>query len=346
MSFRVAAALWIVSLVAPAMAVAQDAVRTPVLEVGAEISRAAQGDGPWTSLGGRLRLNFDRRTAIEGIFSPERGPDDYWQADYFTVQVRRSLHTWNGGVLFGALGGTIGHHTFREVPAPGRDPLYTFTSRSLGPSFSFGTEVEVAPYLALRAETQYVLSDDSMLRFSGGASVPIGGRYPGRGTIENTASLARTPLARVRSGQHVWITVSDGQEYAGEVVSRAPGAVTLRHRHGATSIATTDIVRIDAPDRLLNGIMIGMGAGGAAGAVLGGILGDFVCESSNGCVTIGALLVGGMGAGMGGLIGAMVDGVRDNRRPVYDRSTTPRTQVTLAPILSREQRGLSAMIRW
>jgi hypothetical protein len=346
MNIRFAAALLMLLLTMPVIAMAQGAVRTPVVEVGADVSGAAQGDGPWTSLGGRLRLNFDRRTAVEGIFSPERGPDDYWQADYVTVQVRRSLHTWDGGVLFGALGATVGHHTFREVPAPGREPLYTFTSRSLGPSFSFGTEVEVAPYLAFRAETQYVLSDDSMLRFSGGVSVPIGGRYPGRDNTESKASLARTPLAQVRSGQHAWITVADGREYAGEVVSRGPDAVTLRHRRGATSIATADIVRIDAPDRLLNGIMIGMGAGGAAGGVLGGILGDFVCESSNGCVTVGALLVGGMGAGMGSLIGAMVDGIRDNRRPVYDRSATPRAQVTLAPVLSRDKRGVAAIIRW
>jgi hypothetical protein len=346
MSFRIAAALGMLNLVAPGIAAAQDVGRLPIVEVGADISGAAQGDGPWSSLGGRLRLNFDRRTAIEGIWSPERGPDDYWQADYVTVQLRRSLHTWNGGVLFGALGATTGRHTFREVPAPGRDPVYTFTSQSFGPSFSFGSDLEIAPYLALRAETQYVLSDNGMLRFSGGASVPIGGRYPGRGITEDTASLARTPLAQIRSGQHVWITVADGEEYAGEVVSRAPGAVTLRRRHGGTSIATADIVRIDAPDRLLNGIMIGVGAGGAAGAVLGGIIGDFVCESSNGCVTMGALLVGGMGAGMGGLIGAMVDGVRDNRRPVYDRSANPRPQVTLVPVLSRDKRGVSATIRW
>jgi hypothetical protein len=346
MRIRIAAALGMLNLVAPGIAGAQDVGRMPIVEVGADISGAAQGDGPWSSLGGRLRLNFDRRTAIEGIWSPERGPDNYWQADYFTVQVRRSLHTWGGGALFGALGGTVGHHTFREVPAPGRAPLYTFTSRSFGPSFGVGTEIEVAPYLALRAETQYVLSDDSMLRFSGGASVPLGGRYTGRGTAEDTASLARTPLAHLRSGQHVWITVNDGHEYAGDVVSRAPGSVTLRHAQGATSIATTDIVRIEAPDRLLNGIMIGMGAGGAAGAVLGGILGDFICESSSGCVTIGALLVGGMGAGMGSLIGAMVDGVRDNRRPVYDRSANPRPQVTLAPVLSRDKRGVAATIRW
>jgi hypothetical protein len=347
MILRVAAVITIASLAIPGAAAAQVADGTPVVEGGVDFSAGPHGDGGWSSLGVRAKLNVNSRTAIEGTYSPDNDRDGFSQVDYSTVQVRRSLHTFGGGSLYGGLGVAFGAHTFREPPFPGLTPGFSFRSHSAGPSFSFGGELEVAPYLALRGETQYVLSDDSVLRFTGGASVPLGGRYPGRGVTIDAPSLARTPIARLRSGQSVWITTADGREYHGEVASRAPDSLTLRHPGGATAIATSDIDRIEAPDTLTNGILVGMGSGGTAGAVLGGIIGDLVCEESSGCAVIGALFVGGMGAGIGGLVGAIADSVRDNRRPIYDRRG-PRTGARLffSPVVSRDVAGVTGTVRW
>jgi len=350
MSLRAAAAIVLVTaLTGPAAAGAQVVEGTPVVEVGGDFSAGPHSDGSWSSIGGRVRLNFDRRTAVEGLYNPERVRGEFSQVDYFTVHVRRALHTFDGGALFGGLGVTFANRTFREIryfdPNPG--PSHTFTSQAVGPSFAFGAEIEVAPYLSLRGETQYVLGHASVLRFSGGASVPIGGRYPGRGVTVDAPSVARTPIARVRLGQVVWVTMSDGREHHGEVVFRSPDGLTLRHAGGATTIATGDVERIQTSDSLLNGVTIGMGAGGAAGGVLGGIIGDIVCEQSGGCVAIGALLIGGVGAGIGGLVGAIVDSIRENRRPLYDRRETGSgARVLLAPVISRDAGGVSGIIRW
>jgi hypothetical protein len=347
MSLRALVLVLITTLMAPVAAAAQVVEGTPVLEVGADVSAGPHGDGEWSSFGGRVRLNFDRRTAVEGLYSPERVRGEFSQADYFTVHVRRSLHMFDGGALFGGLGVSFASRTYREVRYFDPGPSFTFTSNSIGPSFALGAEVEVAPYLAVRGETQYVLSDASILRFSGGVSVPIGGRYPGRAVTVDAPSIARTPLARVRSGQMVWVTMGDGREYQGEVAARSPAALTLRHAGGATTIATSDIQRIEAPDTLLNGVTIGMGAGGAAGGVLGGIIGDLVCEQAGGCVAIGALLVGGMGAGMGGLVGVIVDSFRETRQPVYERGpASSGAQLIVAPVISRDRAEVSGAIRW
>jgi hypothetical protein len=320
---------------------------SPVVEAGVEVSAGPHGDGEWSSVGGRVALNLDSRTALEGAFSPERVRDDFSHVDYLTVQLRRTLHRFGNGSLFGALGGAI---ATRYLDSRYYGEFYSpveSVSRTVGVSFAFGGTVEVAPYLAVRGETQYVLGENSLLRFGGGVTVPVGGRYPGRGVTIDAPGLAGTPGASIRGGQTVWITTSAGREYAGEVASRSPDAVTLRHPGGATTITTSDITLIEKPDTLLNGTLIGMVSAGAGGALLGGVLGDLVCEGSSGCVFIGALLVGGMGAGGGGLVGAMVDAFRDGRQVIYRRTPPSRgARLSLTPAVSRAGASLGGVLRW
>jgi hypothetical protein len=330
---------------APRVAIAQVSAGQPVVELGVEYSAGPHGDGEWSSIGGRVLIRIDDRTALEGVFSPERDRDNFSHVDYLTVQLRRDVHLFDGGAVFGTLGGAFSSNEYKQYAYPSLEPIGTFTEREFGPSFGFGAEVRAARYLAVRGEAQYVLSQDSVLRLGGGISVPIGAPYPPRAVTIDPPSLARTPLARVRSNRIVWVTVQDGREYKGQVVSRSPDALTLRHPGGATTIATSDISVIETPDSLVNGVWIGAVAGGAVGAAVGGGIGDFACEGSGGCVFFGAVLVGGIGGGIGALAGAVVDSIRDGRQTLFERRVGPRASVTLAPVIGRN-RGIAGVVRW
>lgn len=72
----------------------------------------------------------------------------------------------------------------------------------------------------------------------------------------------------------------------------------------------------DERDSVKEGLWIGAATGGGTGAVLFGLLAAAFCENDS-CVggTLGAMTVGAAGgAGMGGIIGAVIDGLHPGRR--------------------------------
>ncbi len=110
-------------------------------------------------------------------------------------------------------------------------------------------------------------------------------------------------------GEKVTVHLPEGRLYSGEVLSLMPGALMLQLRTRAqVSVLLTDVEKLDVQERTwLRGTLIGGGIGG----LIGGLGGGFICllESTVGpvnmgeCTGKGVLIVGGIGAGVGLVIG-------------------------------------------
>jgi hypothetical protein len=242
--------------------------------------------------------------------------------------------------LFGVLGVSRATRYFDNPEFP------VGPQTSWGPTFGFGAEVPLLAYLRARGEVQYALSQEALLRFSGGVSVPLGGRFLTSSDADRVVASAG-PAGQVSLGQTVWIVTSAGRRVHGEVIERTTDRVTLSHRGGATSMATSEIQQIDATDHLLNGVLIGAAVGAAGGGTLG-IMGSRVwCEGSDSCVVLGTMLLGGLGGGIGTLAGAIVDSFRDAPREVYRRGTAPAgSTVALTPVVTARGVGAAGVITW
>jgi hypothetical protein len=105
---------------------------------------------------------------------------------------------------------------------------------------------------------------------------------------------------------------------------------------GTRTLFLTDDLRevAVAGDSLANGTLIGLGIGGALGLSMGGFSGEY----RGGDAIAGLLIFGGVGAGLGVGIDALIRG----ERVVYRRSSTAR----LVPFPTRDGFGLVAYVRW
>lgn len=318
---------------------------TPVLEIGAEVSGGPGADGEWRAFGPRLGVNVNSRTAFEVRVSPQLNRDRFSWVDYGVVHLKRSLHAFDRGSLFGTVGVAGSRQQYSEEPRGPYAYVYP-TQYAFGPAFGFGAELEVAPRLALRAEAQYILSQRSLLQFTGGVTIPLG-RYLDRSRARDTRELAASPVGRLRLGETVWVTAGDGREVKGEVTSRSLHGLTVRHATGAVSVAMPEIRKIEIPDGLGDGMAVGGVTGGITGGVLGWLGGHAWCEGGADCQVFSTLLVGGLGAGVGTLAGAIVDSFRDTRRPLYDAASAAQGRtVVLAPLVSKNAVGLGGVVRW
>jgi hypothetical protein len=141
----------------------------------------------------------------------------------------------------------------------------------------------------------------------------------------------------------VRITDDQGMEWQGRIETLAPDSLVLLMKdRQQRDVPYAAIVRIDRPqDTLANGALIGL----ASGAILGLIA--FIDNETNcrqfcfdpGTAIIAVPLFGGIGAGIGVAIDALV-----RRDPTLFRRADSR--VMLAPSLGRGVRGLSLSMQW
>ena len=92
-------------------------------------------------------------------------------------------------------------------------------------------------------------------------------------------------------------------------------------------------------DSLKNGALIGMAIGGRFAAL--GMAASGVSSEDAGLFVVGALIYSGIGAGIGVGVDALVEG----RRVIYASSTSARTKLTMAPVLSGPRKGVLVSLR-
>lgn len=158
-----------------------------------------------------------------------------------------------------------------------------------------------------------------------------------------SAAPGSAQTLRVRSGDTVWMTGTDGAQARGVVVGVEPSAIVVAvdGREQRRQIADLREMWRDG-DSLSNGIKwgaltglgVGLGIGGAMAAVAGNeggeIAGPFVA-------TLGLSVAGGMA------IGAGLDALVHGRTVVY--RATP-SKVTVRPSVTGKSRGLLVSVRF
>lgn len=114
-------------------------------------------------------------------------------------------------------------------------------------------------------------------------------------------------------GMTVWITDSTGREDRMRIVDVSDETITTATTAGTRSVRTSDVMRVRTrqSDSLLNGALIGAGAGVASGLFLCRLTEPWeVCRGN-----VGAMFrIGALGAGIGIAVDALIRG----RKTIYE----------------------------
>jgi hypothetical protein len=324
----------------------------PPVELGAQIARKIDDASSkrWT---GRITLNLTHLTALEGTadiqnsFGNEFGTQT--SARGFSGHWRQTLISSGRWQVFGVLGAGTNRveQQFPEMIIQGRDgpeliPASTFVNTDFVAHLGPGVQVELAPWLALRGDVRLTVGDNN-----GGLRGMIGGAIPlGRFRAGSRPTGSTPPLAawqRVKPGREVWITTDSGSLLHGEVGFISNSTLTLLRRGGDVTVRLDEVRLVEGRDGLLNGFLIG----GAGGAVAGGVLfawaSSVFCETDDcGKVEAVAILLGAAsGVAVGGLIGAMVDGIIPGRQTLFSRNA-----IRVAPLITPTSKSVGIVIGW
>jgi hypothetical protein len=140
----------------------------------------------------------------------------------------------------------------------------------------------------------------------------------------------------VRPGDTLAITSTAGPEVTGKLVDLSPGRLVVRVGEGQQEWREGDVVRIRQRrgDSLANGAWWGLGIGAGTALALGIVAYEMDDEPSAGAVAALTAIYGGMGAG----IGAGVDALISKRVVIFERQSA-RTSLVVTPILSPGRKG-------
>jgi hypothetical protein len=313
------------ALLAPTGASAQAVRLKPAVELGVQLTAVPHDGAGWSALRPLMTINVTTRTAVDVAFDHEIDRSGVQTHDRLSGQVKRVLHGFERGGVFATLGVAVESRAFDYCRNPEFCVDRHFANPSgrqtnLGAHVGVGTEVAVSRRLSIRVDLQLLTGgdDDGWLRSSAGIMVPIG-RYSDRAAWRaNLETMRGGPLEHVQFRQRVWITNDTGDTIDGEVISRSATTLTVERRGEITAVPASSIRRIDTTDRIRDGIRLGAVIGGASGAVFGVIVGAGLCETTTDCIAYGGLYLGGVGAGLGAIAGAIVDSLRNGRRTISE----------------------------
>ena len=153
------------------------------------------------------------------------------------------------------------------------------------------------------------------------------------------AQTSGTRLAdAVATGMKVSVVNDDGRRIEGRVLEHSQESLWLSLNGSSQEIPIDRIVRIDKPDSLKNGALVGLGIGlavGTFGAVLSSNLKHRTGLDARGhCVPTVAWT----------LLGTGIDAMFNNRRTLYERGG--RLQARVSPVVGRGVRGAAVSLAW
>ena len=141
----------------------------------------------------------------------------------------------------------------------------------------------------------------------------------------------------VKPGDTLTVVDKAGQRVQGKVSSLSSSALNLTVSGTPRQFFDTDVDTIEkrGADSLRNGALIGLAIGGGLGAVAGyaiavddGVAGGFAA--------VAAMMYGGIGAGIGTGIDALIEG----HRVIYARSTPRSARFSIAPMFNGKRKGV------
>jgi hypothetical protein len=138
----------------------------------------------------------------------------------------------------------------------------------------------------------------------------------------------------------VTVTDATGRDTKGRIESLSSAEIVLRTPDGLRRWSDPDVraIRQRRGDSLANGALIGFGVGAGLG-IAGGVA---LLESGDSRAVVPALgaLYGGLGAG----IGVGIDALVTRTYVIYEPSGAARPRVRLMPLLAPEVRGLQVAV--
>lgn len=162
---------------------------------------------------------------------------------------------------------------------------------------------------------------------------------------EVAASSLRELAMSLKTNEQLIVTDRDGRRVTGRFVEVTDSGLALNVTvtPGKVVFPETAVQNIAIRDSLLNGALIGLAVGIVPGAYLGGV-GAAMCECVEddelaGPMTRGAVVFGGLGA----LIGGLID--RAHNRVVY-ASPQRKTSLRLSPLPTARGLGASMSVRF
>lgn len=142
---------------------------------------------------------------------------------------------------------------------------------------------------------------------------------------------------RLKPGDTIWVTDAQGRELKGEIGALEAGAVTFRGERSRTFTAT-DVrqVTVRQGDSLGNGALIGLAVGGLGTGVL---CVASVEDQDRGWCALAALFYGGIGAGIGVGIDALIPGKKLVVYRAPGSGGTSSARLSIAPLVTRRAKG-------
>jgi hypothetical protein len=142
-------------------------------------------------------------------------------------------------------------------------------------------------------------------------------------------------------GKEVHVVALDHSRQTGWLVSMDDAQVTIRRSDGTISMKLTEVqgVRL-ASHVFLKSTMIGLGVGVGTGFVYG----SRFEEGGRSYAIEGALMFGGIGAGVGAAIGAVANLTGAASRTIYIGPA--KTTMNLAPVLGKGRVGFTGLFSW
>ena len=145
---------------------------------------------------------------------------------------------------------------------------------------------------------------------------------------------------RLKPGDTVWVTDSQGREIKGKITNLSSGSLALKAK-GAPILSATDVSTIQLRDRdsLKNGTLIGLGVG--AGLGLAGCISIAGEEDAGAWCAMGMLFYAGVGAGLGAVIDAMIPGKKLVVYRAAGLAGAPPARVSFAPVITPRAKGIA-----
>jgi hypothetical protein len=166
---------------------------------------------------------------------------------------------------------------------------------------------------------------------------------PFQASAQHVATTFEQLAVLVEPGDTITVVDPAGVETTGKLRKLSAQGLTLDGQDQPREWAASEVTRIlqRRQDSLANGALIGLVSGAAAFAVLYALTCSIEdCEGEPN-VLIGAAAYGGMGAG----VGVGIDALITRRRAIYERSS-PAAAIRFNPILSKGRRGLAVSIAY
>jgi hypothetical protein len=143
----------------------------------------------------------------------------------------------------------------------------------------------------------------------------------------------------VKPGDKITVTDDAGRETSGRLVELSSTSLALIVDDERRDLPASEVntIRQRRSDPLANGAKWGLGIGAALGLAAGLALSSGYDNDDDGAlVGFGILIYGGLGAG----IGAGVDALISGNQVIYARRTASSSRVTIRPLVTPQRRGV------